>query len=84
MAAGLLDVDVLAGLQSQEGGRRVPVIRRGNHQRVHVLIVEDAAEVRHAFGRLRLRPLDLVDGFDAPFPGAAIDVADVGYLILAR
>ena len=40
-----LDVDVFAGLERPDRRQRVPVIRGGNHDRIHVLVVEDAPEV---------------------------------------
>ena len=43
----LLDVDVLAGLERPDGGERVPVVRRGNHHRVDVLVVEHAPQILH-------------------------------------
>ena len=42
---GLLDVDVLAGLQRPDRRERVPVIRGGDDDGVDVLVVEDAAHV---------------------------------------
>ena len=45
VGGGLLDIHVLAGLQAPDGGQRVPVVGRGDDDRVDVLVVEDAAQV---------------------------------------
>ena len=42
---GLLDVDVLAGLQRPDGGERVPVVGRGDDDGVDVLVVEHAPQI---------------------------------------
>ena len=44
---GLLDVDVLAGLERPDGGERVPVVRRGDDDGVDVLVVEHAPQILH-------------------------------------
>src|SRR5262249_53904152 len=41
----LLDVDVLACLAGPDSGERVPVVRGGDGDGVHTLVVEDAAQV---------------------------------------
>ena len=46
----LLDVDVLAGLARHHGHQGVPVIGRGDEDRVHVLVFEQPAEVLVQFG----------------------------------
>ena len=43
--AGLLDVDILARLARPDGRKRVPVVRRGNADRIDFVIVERAAQV---------------------------------------
>src|SRR5437588_1520972 len=43
VAAGLLDIDVLAGGASENGGRRVPMIRCRYRDRIHVRIIQHAA-----------------------------------------
>jgi hypothetical protein len=48
---GLFHVHVLARVQGVEGHLRVPVIGSGDHQRVHVLALEDLAVIRVPFGR---------------------------------
>ena len=56
----LLDEHVLAGLQAPHRGERVPVIGRGDHDRIDVLVVERAAQVLHEPGLERrhvLQPL---------------------------
>jgi len=50
MRAGLLDVDVLTGLATPDRGQGVPVVRGGDRQAVHVLIVEHAANVELGLG----------------------------------
>ena len=75
VAAGLLDIDVFAGLESEDGHGRVPVVRRGDGDRVDVFKLENFAEV-----------LFCLRGF-AHLPGGGVgelghdirlDVADVG------
>ena len=51
VAARLLDVDVLARLAAPDGDQRVPVVRRGDRDRVEVLVVEGAADVLDRLGR---------------------------------
>ena len=46
---GLLDVDVLAGGRGQERDRGVPVVRRRDHNRLNILVVEQPAEIGVAF-----------------------------------
>ena len=47
----LLAIDVLAGLAGQDGDDRVPVVGRGDDDRVDVLAIEDLAEVAVGLGR---------------------------------
>ena len=51
VAAGLLDVDMLAGLQSGDGHGRMPVFGRGDGDGVHILLFENVAEVAVHAGR---------------------------------
>ena len=62
--AGLLDVDVLAGLAGQDRGRPVPVVGGRDPDGVDGLVVEDPAEVLDDPGRLagRLRPVGRLPG----------------------
>ena len=48
---GLLDVDVLAGFASPDGGQRVPMIRQRHRHRVDVVVREGIAHVAVAFRR---------------------------------
>ena len=48
LAAGLFDIDVLAGLQRQDGHGRVPEVRRGDENGIDRFVFEDLAEVLHA------------------------------------
>ena len=77
VAARLLDIDVLAGLQRQQRCRRVPVIRRRDHQGVDVVVIEGTTEVTDSLGRtclmVRYRGHGLLDR-------PRVDVADVGDL----
>ncbi len=50
----LFDIDVLAGVERENCGRRVPVIWRGDRDRVDILVVEDAPKITNGFGRFRL------------------------------
>src|SRR5262249_8653736 len=49
---GLLYVDVLAGLHRPNGGEGVPMVWRGDGDRVDFFIVENAAHVRFDLGML--------------------------------
>src|SRR5207244_12153451 len=51
VAHRLLDVDVLARLHRPDGEQRMPVVGRGNRDRVEVLVLQGLADVLHA-GRL--------------------------------
>jgi hypothetical protein len=66
---GLLDVDVLARPARVDGLEGVPVVRRGDEDRVDVLVVEKLAVVARGDGLARqfrgpLRPMRLVDVAD--------------------
>src|SRR5687768_14396814 len=41
----LLDEDVLSRLERTDGGNRVPVVRRDDHDRVDLAVFEEAAEI---------------------------------------
>jgi hypothetical protein len=41
----LLDINVFARLTRPDGSQRVPVVGRGHDHRVHVLVVEQAADI---------------------------------------
>ena len=60
---GLLDVDVLAGLQRPDGGERVPVVRRRDHDGVDVLVVEHPPQILNEPGleRRHVRQFLVVD-----------------------
>src|ERR1017187_204528 len=45
MAGRLLHVNVLACLASPDGRQRVPMVRHGNGHRVHVLVLQQLADV---------------------------------------
>ena len=50
MAAGLLDVDVLAGVASHDGGGCVPMVGSGDEKGVEIGIFQDAADIDLQFG----------------------------------
>src|SRR5205814_7609274 len=50
VGGGLLHEHVPARLQGPDGGRGVPVVGGGHQHRVHVLVVQDAAEVLDGAG----------------------------------
>ena len=77
MAAGLLDVNMLAGLAAENGRRRVPEIRRGDGDGVEVRIVEHAPQIGDAPAR---RLLALGDDRQAVGGAVVIDVANVDHL----
>lgn len=74
VAAGLFDVDVLAGLQPVDGHGRVPVVGRGDGDGVDIFLVEDATEVFVCRGRAAHGLLRVGGEFRE---GVAVDVADV-------
>ena len=51
----LLDVDVLAGVAGVDAHDRVPVLGRGDHDRVDVAVLEQPAVVGHRFGAATVR-----------------------------
>ena len=77
VAGRLLDVDVLAGLAGPDRAQGVPVVGRGDHQRVDALVVEHAPEVLDGLGPLAAQRLDL--GGPAG-EQARVDVGQVGDL----
>ena len=60
MAGGLLDVDVLAGVARQDGGRGVPVVGGGDDDRVDGLVVENFAQVLRLLRRIALHLVHVV------------------------
>ena len=46
---GLLDVDILARRASHDGEQRVPMVRRGHHDSLDVLVLEHLPEIAVAF-----------------------------------
>ena len=50
VAHGFFDVNVLAGLGGPNGDQRVPVVGRGDGNRIDVFVVERPADVVDAFG----------------------------------
>src|SRR5207248_7879713 len=77
VAARLLDVDVLAGLAGPDGHQGVPVVRRGDRDRIDVLVLEHPADVLHGPGRLAAGGLDALGGRAV---GAGVGVDQVGDL----
>ena len=45
VAAGFFNVDVLSGLKSEDGHRRMPVIGRGDRDGVNILALENLAKI---------------------------------------
>jgi hypothetical protein len=74
VAAGFLDIDVLARGAGEDRGGRVPEIRRGDRERIDAFVFENFAHVFHAlhFGLLPL--LHRLDSLRKP---AFIDLADI-------
>ena len=70
----LLDVDVLARLAAPNRRQAVPVVGRGNHDRIDRLVVEGLAEVLDAH---RIFAALGGDSFQRGGKKSAIDVADV-------
>jgi hypothetical protein len=61
VAARFLDIHILAGLARPDRHQRMPVIRRGNGNRVHILAFEHLPDVLHdlRFGALQVAQLFL-------------------------
>ncbi len=74
MAAGLLDVNVLAGFDAGDGHGGMPVIGRGDGDSVNIFALEQLAEV--AFGVRGVTEFLLRLGAEF-FHEVALDVADV-------
>ena len=86
VAARLFDINVLAGLAAPDGNQRVPMVRRGDGNRVEVLVLERLANVRNrlrlglvadlsqAFGIDAAVRIDQVGNFDALLPEPFLDV----------
>ncbi len=74
VAAGLFDVDMLAGVHGQDRRRRVPMIGSGDHNRIERLIVQDTPKVADALWGLFL---DFRDGIDRFGDIAHIDITDI-------
>src|SRR5262249_21129083 len=51
VAARLLDIYVLPGGTAQNRARGVPVVARGYHENIHLLVVEDSAKVLNILRR---------------------------------
>src|SRR5262245_22347826 len=77
VAAGLLDVHVLAGLAGEDGHDRVPVVARGDGDPVNFLVVQDAAEIADRLG-VGGHSLDLADRGGRLLGPRFVHVADVG------
>ena len=71
----LFEVDVLAGVERENRGRRVPVIRRRHGNRIDALVFQYSAEVGHRLWRRRLQRRRLGERFGED---VGIDVAEVG------
>ncbi len=68
----LLDVDVLAGIAGQDRGDRVPMIGRGDHDRIDGLVIQHPPQIGNRSVRRNLKR------FSRGGSAVVIDVADVG------
>ena len=59
VTARLLHVHVLSRLHREDRRGRVPVVRRRDHQRVHLLVVQRPSKVRDLFERFLLHLFQL-------------------------
>src|ERR1700735_3812003 len=75
VAAGPLDIDMFARLQTGNGHRRVPVIRGGNRDGVDILLLKEVAKV--LVGRRRFAHLFLGRRWEF-FENIAVHIADIG------
>ena len=79
---GLLDIDMFAGGAGEDGRGRVPVIRRGDEEGIHVLVVQDAPKILHAPGRFRSSEVGLLRARQARLVNVGqIGDLDVGDLL---
>src|SRR6266545_3788348 len=74
VAARFLHINVFAGGARQDGGGRMPMVRRGDGQNVHRFVLQDLAKILHP---LRFFLLLAADGIRAFVKGAAVHVADI-------
>ena len=51
VTAGLLDIDVLPGIESEYRRRCMPVVGRGDRQNVDALVLKNPSEIGYCFGR---------------------------------
>ena len=77
MAARLLHVDMLAGGEGQDRRRRMPVVGRGDDDRVERRVFQGLAEILQPLRSAALKSGDARHRFR---DGAAVHVADIGHL----
>ena len=75
MAARFFQVNVLAGFHRQQSGGCMPMVRHGDHDGIHILMLECPAQV---FVAGRLFTGDLIHCSDTFGQGSRIDIADTG------
>src|SRR5882762_8546644 len=76
VAGGLLDVNVFAGLAGPDGGEGMPVIARGDGDRVDIFVFEKLADVLISF--LRLVTGELVSEGYGALDLRLVDIANTG------
>ena len=80
--AGLLNIDMLAGVAGEDGGGGMPVVGRGDDHGVHGLVLENAPQVADGFGSLAPAGLDVLHGRREPVLIHIANVSDVHLIIL--
>ena len=73
-AGVLLNVNVLSGLAGPDGGQAMPVLGRGDLDRIHVLVAEDLLHVLDPLGGIALEFRQACNGLGPPM---VVDVTDV-------
>src|SRR2546422_3250076 len=71
-AGRLLNIDILAGLASQDGHERMPVVGSGDKDGDHVLVLEQAQKILVELGKaagargglVEARRIDVAEGYD--------------------
>ena len=75
---GLFDIDVFAGVHGQDRGGRVPVVRRGDDDRIDRFVIENFPQVRHRPAGLNAELLNRI------LPAAFVHIANVSQLDVGR
>jgi len=84
VAHRLLDVDVLAGLRAPDRHERVPMVRSGDGNGIHLGIVEGCADVGHALAGHLSALVDLLRSLHPLGQGPLLGIHHVGDLDIGK